>query len=62
KGPYFIRIPDREEAIKFAIQKIAKKDDIIVTCGKGHESSMCYGKIEKPWDEYAVVKKALKKL
>ncbi|MCX6725804.1 MAG: UDP-N-acetylmuramoyl-L-alanyl-D-glutamate--2,6-diaminopimelate ligase, partial [Candidatus Shapirobacteria bacterium] len=47
KGPYFIRIPDREEAIKFAIQKIAKKDDIIVTCGKGHESSMCYGKIEK---------------
>ena len=54
------RIPDRSEAIKFAIQKLAKKGDIVVACGKGHEKSMCYGKIEKPWDEYQAVEKALK--
>ena len=62
KKPIFFRIPDREEAIRFAIQKLTKKDDIVVTCGKGHESSMCYGKKEYPWDEYEAVKKALKNL
>lgn len=62
EGETLFRVPDREEAIIFAIQKLARKGDIIVTCGKGHESSMCYGKIEKPWDEYEAVKKALKNL
>lgn len=59
EGKTFFRIPDRKEAIKFAIQKLAKKGDIVVTCGKGHEKSMCYGKTEKPWNEYEVVQKAI---
>ena len=50
---------DRTEAIKFAIQKLAKKGDIVVTCGKGHEQSMCYGKTERPWSEHQAVRKAL---
>ncbi len=60
EGKTLFRIPDREEAIKFAIQKLAQKGDIVVTCGKGHEKSMCYGKTEKPWNEYEVVQKAIK--
>jgi len=59
EGKTFFRIPDRKEAIKFAIQKLAKKGDIVVTCGKGHEKSMCYGKTERPWNEYEVVQKAI---
>lgn len=61
EGKTLFRIPDREKAIAFAIQKLAKKGDIVVTCGKGHESSMCYGRIETPWNEYQAIKKALRK-
>lgn len=53
-------IPDREKAIKFAIGK-AKKDDIIVICGKGHEKTMCFGKQEYPWSDHEAVRKALPK-
>ena len=53
------RVADRAEAIKFAIQKLAKKGDIVVTCGKGHEQSMCYKKTERPWSEHQAVQKAL---
>lgn len=56
---YFWRIPDRQEAINFAIRKIAQKGDLVITCGKGHEKSMCYGKIEYPWDEKQAIMKAL---
>lgn len=52
-------IPDRQQAINQAI-KVAKKNDVVVITGKGHESSLCRGKIEYPWDEYEAVKKALR--
>jgi len=55
----FIRIPDRQEAINFAV-KMAKTGDVIGLFGKGHEKSMCYGKTEMPWSEYEAVQKALK--
>lgn len=55
---YFI-IPDRKDAIKFAI-KFAKKSDIVAIFGKSHEKSMAVGNKEYPWDEYAVVKNAIK--
>lgn len=55
----FFKIPDRQEAINFAVNKLAKAGDTVVFCGKGHEKSMCYGKIEYPWDEFNAVKKAL---
>lgn len=55
-----ISIADRQEAINFALQKLAKKGDLIALFGKGPEKSMCYGKIEEPWSEIEAVKKALK--
>lgn len=56
---YFWRIPDRQEAINFAVRYLAKKSDLVLICGKGHERSLCYGKIEYPWNERRAVKKAL---
>ncbi len=53
------KIPNREEAIKTAVV-MAKKGDFILLTGKSHEKSMNYGKGEEPWDEYEVVKKALR--
>lgn len=58
--PAFFRIPDRQEAINFAIQKLAKAKDLVVVTGKGHERSMCYGKKEYPWSDYEAVRWALK--
>jgi UDP-N-acetylmuramoyl-L-alanyl-D-glutamate--2,6-diaminopimelate ligase len=60
KGKFFVRIPDRREAIRFAIQKLAKRGDVVVICGKGHERSMCYGKTEYPWSDQDEARKALR--
>ena len=54
-------IADRKEAISFAINKLAKKGDIVAILGKGHEQSMCFGKTEYPWNDAKVVKEILKK-
>ena len=59
KDHYFVRIPERGEGISFAIQKLAKKGDVVVICGKGHEKSMAYNGIEHPWSDHAAVKMAL---
>ena len=56
----FFKIPDRSEAIIFALRKIAQKGDIVVICGKGHEKSTAYGDIELPWNEEEVITYALK--
>lgn len=53
-------IPDRFEAINFAIKTLAKKGDTIVIAGKGHEQSMCYGKKEYPWSDVKAVREILK--
>lgn len=53
-------IPDRQEAINFAIA-IAKKGDMVVATGKAHETSMNYGNGEEPWNEFEAVAKALQK-
>jgi UDP-N-acetylmuramoyl-L-alanyl-D-glutamate--2,6-diaminopimelate ligase len=55
----FVRIPDRRQAINFAL-KNAHAGDLIGFFGKGHEKSMCFGKTEYPWSEHEVVRKALK--
>jgi UDP-N-acetylmuramoyl-L-alanyl-D-glutamate--2,6-diaminopimelate ligase len=46
----FWRVPDRGEAIYFALG-LAQADDLVLICGKGHEQSMCFGTIEYPWDD-----------
>ncbi|AKM81592.1 MAG: UDP-N-acetylmuramyl-tripeptide synthetase [Candidatus Pacebacteria bacterium GW2011_GWF2_38_9] len=53
-------IPNRQDAIDFAIQKLAKRGDLVAIFGKGPEQSMCYGTEEIAWSDEAAVKKALK--
>ncbi len=58
EGETFWRIPDRGEAIKFSI-RLAKEGDIVLSCGKGHEQSMCFGKTEYLWDDRTAMRAAL---
>ncbi len=53
------KIEDRGEAVSFAINRIAKKGDIVVICGKGHEKSMAYDHTEFPWTDQEAVRVAL---
>ena len=57
KTPY-VKITDRKEAIRYAIEN-AKKDDVILLAGKGHEDYQIVGKKKLPLDERSVVKKIL---
>lgn len=59
KNKYVISIPDRKEAIKFAIS-IAKKGDVVLMTGKGHEKSINYGKGEEMWNESEIAMDAIK--
>lgn len=54
-------IPDRREAIKFGLNK-AKKGDLVVATGKGHEQSLNIDGTEHPWDDRQVMKEELRKL
>lgn len=58
-GIDLFKIPDRKEAIESAIEMVVRGDMVLIT-GKSHEKSMNYGKKEIPWDEYGVVRRALK--
>ena len=50
--------PDRPSAIRQAF-KMAKKGDIVLLLGKGHENSIIYKDRVMPYDEIAEAKKAL---
>ncbi len=52
------RIPDRMEAIRYALAQAAPGDVVIIT-GKGHERSMCFGATEYPWSDQEAVKQVL---
>jgi UDP-N-acetylmuramoyl-L-alanyl-D-glutamate--2,6-diaminopimelate ligase len=56
---YVFKIPDRKEAIAFAIS-LAEKGDTVLLTGKGHEKSMNYGRGEEPWDETEIALSALR--
>ncbi len=58
EGETFWRIADRGEAIKFAL-RLACEGDIVLSCGKGHEQSMCFGKTEYLWDDRTAMRSAL---
>jgi len=58
EGEMFWRIPDRGDALRFAISK-ARPGDIVIACGKGHEQSMCFGDIEYAWDDRTAMRAAL---
>ncbi len=50
EGENFWRVRDRGGAIRFAIE-LAKPEDVVIVCGKGHEQSMCFEGTEYSWDD-----------
>ena len=58
EGETFWRVPDRGEAIRFAL-RLAHPGDIVLACGKGHEQSMCFGTVEHLWDDRLAMRAAL---
>ncbi len=58
EGKTFFREPDRREAIRQAV-RIARPGDLVISCGKGHEQSMCFGTVEYPWDDRTAMRAAL---
>jgi len=61
EGTDFWRIGDRAEAIRFAVT-LARPDDVVMACGKGHEQSMCFGTTEYPWDDRRAMRSALQRM
>jgi UDP-N-acetylmuramoyl-L-alanyl-D-glutamate--2,6-diaminopimelate ligase len=61
EGQTFYRIPDRGEAMRFAVS-LARPGDVVIACGKGHEQSMCFDETEYPWDDRVAMRAALAKL
>jgi UDP-N-acetylmuramoyl-L-alanyl-D-glutamate--2,6-diaminopimelate ligase len=58
EGETFWRVADRGEAIRFAL-RLARPGDIVLSCGKGHEQSMCFGQTEYLWDDRTAMRAAL---
>ncbi len=54
----FFCIPDRGTAILNAV-RTAQPGDVVISCGKGHEQSMCFGETEYPWDDRTAMRAAL---
>ena len=49
---------DRKKALKKALS-LAKKDDLIILCGKGGEQKMCLKNKSIPWDENKIVREII---
>ena len=60
KNAEYYKIPERGEAITFAINKLANKGDTVGIFGKAHETSMAYFGVEYPWSDFEAVEMALK--
>lgn len=54
------RFFNRGEAIAFALSQADKGDTVVIT-GKGHEKSICRGKVEYPWSDQEAVRNFMKK-
>ena len=61
EGQTFWRVPDRGQAIYFALS-LAAPGDLVLICGKGHEQSMAFGVTEYPWDDRDATRIALENL
>ena len=59
EGVDFWRIPDRAAAIQQAIDD-AEPEDLVLVTGKGHERSMCFGTVERPWSDHDAIRIALR--
>ena len=56
-GEYVV-IENRREAIRYAMS-VAREGDVIVLCGKGHETYQDIGGVKHPFDEKIVVAELL---
>lgn len=59
EGADYYRVGDRAEAIAQAV-RLARPDDLVIICGKGHERSMCFGETEVPWSDQEAARRALR--
>jgi UDP-N-acetylmuramoyl-L-alanyl-D-glutamate--2,6-diaminopimelate ligase len=57
----YIKIPDRREAIRVAIQ-LARPSDSVLIAGKGHEDYQIIGKKKFPFDDRIEARKALEEV
>lgn len=57
-GCDYVKVTDRKEGIEYALRK-AKKDDVILIAGKGHEDYQIIGKTKIHFDDSEVVKEFL---
>lgn len=61
EGKNFARVPDRRRAIRLALKK-AKKGDVVLVLGKGHERTMAVAGVEHPWNDHQAVKEEFARL
>jgi UDP-N-acetylmuramoyl-L-alanyl-D-glutamate--2,6-diaminopimelate ligase len=59
-GEELLLIPDRTEAIRYAVAHAAPGDTVLLA-GKGHESTLITGDGPVPWDERGVAEQAVRK-
>ncbi len=58
EGRTYLRVADRGQALREAVQRAAP-GDLVISCGKGHEQSMCFGETEYLWDDRVALRAAL---
>ena len=61
EGRNFVRVPDRRQAIHFAL-KSARPGDTILLLGKGHETTMAIKGTEHPWSDRKVAAEEFAKI
>lgn len=55
----YFNIPNRQDAFNLAV-KLAQPNDVVIACGKGHETTILHGKTEYPWSETEAFRTAFK--
>ncbi len=55
----YVKIPDRQDAIRYAFSMLAK-DDILVLAGKGHEEYQLVGREKIPFSERKIIEDLVK--
>jgi UDP-N-acetylmuramoyl-L-alanyl-D-glutamate--2,6-diaminopimelate ligase len=58
EGETFVCLTDRREAVRHALAS-ARPGDCVALLGKGHERSIVWGTVERPWDEIGVTRALL---
>ena len=59
EGETFWRVMDRGQALALGCS-LARRGDLLIACGKGHEQSMAFGGTEYRWDDREAMRAALR--